>query len=209
MEARLFDRADRGEVLRCRFREDPLDAKLERRPPRGNSKGARTDASTTRLGEHRDSQAGDLLVVEPHVEQAQGDVVRRIGDYERCRSPRSPSLLGTRDEVALPLGRQRLVVQPFPRLGIAGGVRDQGHVAFVRTTEHDHTVAQRCGRLELHRLMVTDSAPRLGRRAGCHRSAVGAAASYLRGPRLARGSPSAARAAVRLDHVGPACGNIT
>ena len=70
LEASLLDRADRRSVLGGRLRIDSPKAELERRPPCGNPKGSRSDSSPARLGKHRHSDAGDLLVVELDVDES-------------------------------------------------------------------------------------------------------------------------------------------
>jgi hypothetical protein len=86
LETRLLDRADRRYILGRRLGIDPLEAELEHRPPSGKPKGSRTHSSPARLREHRNRDASDFLVVELDVDESQGDVGRRVGDDERCRS---------------------------------------------------------------------------------------------------------------------------
>lgn len=147
LEPRLLDGTDRRDVLRCRLGVDPPQAKLERGPSRGDSKGARTDSSAARLGEHRNGETSNLLVfTKLDVQKAQGAIARRV-DYHEWRSLTcSPLLRRSRDEIALPLAGQRLVLQPPPRLGIVGCVRDRRRVAVFSKSQHDHSVAERLGR---------------------------------------------------------------
>jgi hypothetical protein len=68
LETRLLDRADRRKVLGRRLRIDRLEAELEHRPLSGKPKGSWAYSSPARLGEHRNRDAGDLLVVELDVD---------------------------------------------------------------------------------------------------------------------------------------------
>src|SRR5262245_9065253 len=87
LESGLLERPDRRLVVCCGFREHAAEPELAQSPGRPESQSLRGDLATSCFREHRDRDAGDLLVlVELEVEEPERAIARCICDHERRRT---------------------------------------------------------------------------------------------------------------------------